>query len=117
MAEITSADIRDLRREIEETKWLTFAVVQALYGKDSADRVLAKVREWLDDDMRRLERGTPVYEVAAYARLMDADLLTLEEIAAKPRAEVAAVPGVGRVTMRHLESAMAERGLTFADAA
>lgn len=89
-------------------------------GKEKADQALAKLREWLDDDVHRFNRGTPVYAVAgagpAYARLIDADLYTLEEIAAKPRAEVVAVKGVGRVTMRHLESAMAERGLTFAEA-
>jgi hypothetical protein len=36
-----------------------------------------------------------------YSRLVDADLYTLEEVAAKPRAEVAAIKGVGTVTMRH----------------
>jgi hypothetical protein len=52
----------------------------------------------------------------AYARLMEADLYTLEEVAANPRAEVAAIKGVGQVTMRQLDDAMSARGLSFADA-
>ena len=48
--------------------------------------------------------------------LVDADMYTLEEIAAKPRAEVAAIKGVGTVTMRKLDDAMSARGLSFADA-
>jgi hypothetical protein len=120
--QVTREQFQRLHREVEETKWLTHTAIVALIGKDKADAALAKIDEWLDSDFRRFARGTAVYNVnlgnaLAYSRLIDADLFTLEEIAQKTRAEVAAVKGVGQVAMRHLEAAMAERGLSFAEAA
>ena len=119
--EVTRAQLEELRRDVEETKWLVYAVMGALVGKEKSDQALGEVRRWLDADARRFERGTPVFDVTpghttAYGRLIDADLYTLEEVAAKQRKEVAAIEGVGRVTMRWLEGAMDERGLTWAEA-
>lgn len=90
-------------------------------GKQEADAALSRVQRFIDrrDLEERFESGTPVYKVAGarFDMLLEADLYTLEEVAGKPRAEVAAVPGVGPVTLSRLEAAMAKSNLSWAEAA
>ena len=91
-AQITEAQFEALHRQVEEAKWLSHIVLQALIGKAKADDAYAYLQTWLDSDERRFERGTPVYKVhglgTAIWRLLDADLLTLEDVASRPREEV-----------------------------
>ena len=117
---ITREDFEALRREIKEAKWLAYAVLHSLNGKEDADTALDRLRAFIDREefQRRFGQGTPVYAVAGsqYEHLIEADLYTLEEVAAKPRAEVEAVRGVGPATLQRMEAAMAERGLAWTDA-
>jgi len=120
---ITQEDLKALRREVQEAKWLAYSVLQHHIGKGKADDVLAYLQQFIEQ--RELEErwasGMPVYRLRGIGvqgwRLTEADLYTVEEVAAKPRAEVAALPGVGRATLRRVETAMAERGLSWAEAA
>lgn len=115
---ITQDQFKALRREVQETKWLVHGVMQAIIGKERSDKALRHVQVWLEAE--RFRAGTPVTEVdgfgTAYWRLLDADLYTLEEVAARPRDEVASIKGIGKVSMGRIEAAMAERGLSFSAA-
>lgn len=113
-------ELEQLRREVQETKWLVYGVLQALVGKKQTDDVLGTVQSWVSGE--RFTRGTSIMDATpehstVYCRFLDADLYTLEEVAAKPRKEIAAMEGVGRITMRHIEDAMSERGLEWAEVA
>ena len=118
---ITQEQFAELRREAQESKWLAHVVLQQLVGKEKADRALEYVRGFIEDHERweRFGDGTPVYRFAGakFDCLIEADLYTLEEVAARPRAEVAAVRGVGPVTLGRLEAAMSESGLSWGEAA
>jgi hypothetical protein len=121
MGEVTAT----MQREISETRWLVEAVLRQIVRKDTADKIVGNIGGWLDsggyETSRRLKAGTPVWKLGlrnqlAYARFQDADLLTLEEVVARPRREVAALNGIGRTTLQDLDAIVRERGLTWAEA-
>ena len=113
-------EAEELRTELQEIRTLAEATLLALVGAKRIDGSLRNQQEWLQT--RRLENGTPLYKLSlsqpGFWRLMDdADILTLEEVAAKTRPKVQSVEGVGPATMRKLDAAMSERGLSFAEVA
>lgn len=110
------AELKQLRGEVLELRLLLEGVVGAVAGREKGQELLANLETYAIN--RRISRGTPVYKVGidrASWRLWDRDLLTVEEVAERSRSEIAAIPGVGRVSMRKLEAALAERGLDFAE--
>lgn len=117
---VTQEDFKALRHEVREAKWLSFLVLQQLVGKqkakegfDSLQRFIERREEWA-----RFDRGTPVFATAGsqYEALLKADLYTLEEVAAKPRGEVAAIRGIGPRTLARLDAELADRGLSWTEA-
>lgn len=120
MAEVTREEFDGLRTMLEETYWMARGAMQSVQGKEATDRFAASVERFCDPVNRRLKEGTPFYTVSiptmSHYTFWDADLLTLEEIAERPRNEIAALPGVGRVSLARIEEALAERGMSFAEA-
>ncbi|MEK6327620.1 MAG: hypothetical protein AABM66_08895 [Actinomycetota bacterium] len=127
MDDVTSAELRQIRSQLERVQH----DLERLEGlAEGIFRCLSKrgrdnwMEWWHSPDSteyRRMKRGTPVMRIAPngtlYARLWDADLFTLEEIAARPRREVAAAKGVGRTSMKRIDAALAAHGLSWAEAA
>lgn len=119
---ISAADVRDLRREIDETKMLVGGILQVIVGVEKTAAFEQRVY-WAarDRERERQGSGTPLYTVGLPLtegrHLYAEDLETLEDIAAKSREDIAAMKGVGPVTMRKLENAMDDHGLTWAEAA
>lgn len=74
----------------------------------------------MDKARRRNAAGAPLYKTALQERvcgaLNGAGIYTLEEVAARTRAEVFAIDGVGPKTMQKLDAAMADRGLSWTEA-
>jgi DNA-directed RNA polymerase alpha subunit len=120
MAEVTREEFDELRTLMEKTYWMARGAVQSIQGKDWAAEFSDRVDEFCDPVNRRLRMGTPFYEAVklppvSYYTFWDADLLTLEDISDRSREEIAALPGVGRVSLSRIEDALAERGLSFAE--
>lgn len=106
---MNEATEKKLLAEVEETRVLVEGVLKALVGKEKTEDYVRRVDSYLW--WRRYESGTPLYkfDIQQWGKLAELDLLTLEEVAAKPRDEIEALPGVGRMTIQKLEGAMAER--------
>jgi hypothetical protein len=117
---ITQEQFAELRQEIEEAKWLAYSTIIVLSGKDRADTALESTRRFIrtQEASKRFDKGWPLYRVVSspeqFNRLEDADLLTLEEVAAEGQENVSAIKGVGRRTLDRIEAAMTERGLAWA---
>jgi hypothetical protein len=110
-------ELRALRRETEETKWVALAAVTAIVGKEKAEEALDRIQRWMTQ--RRFDEGFPLYKLDlghAYSELWRRNLLTLEEVAEHSREEIAGIRGVGRATMARLDSAMRDRDLAYAEA-
>lgn len=120
MSEVTKADVEVLHAEVRELRELVdgvmYAVRRGLFDTKNGSQTYAEFAErmvWV----AKHEREEPIFghcgEGTTYARLVEADVLTLEEAARRGRREVAALSGVGRITLAHLDTAMAERGLDW----
>jgi len=117
MGDITREDFDALRHEVREAKWLSYLALQQLVGKSKADDAFESLQRFIErrEEWARFDRGTPVFATAGsqYEALLRADLYTLEEVAARPRVEVEAIRGVGPATLRRVEAAMADHGLSW----
>lgn len=122
MGEVTQADLDRLRREVEETRVLVEVAVRQWLGKDWTQE---RLQDWLDGELERREwarafgkdgvHGKGASSSAVWA-LIGAGIKTLDDLARTPRADVARMPGVGRVSIAKLDAALAERGLSWAEA-
>lgn len=119
MGEVTKEDLKALRAEVAETRELVETTLFALVGKRAS-----KYREALNAArfQRRLETGWPLYRIGVASKVWcalqsDHDLITLEELACMGRDEVASIPGVGPRSLEKFDVAIADRGLTWAEAA
>ena len=121
---VTRAEFDELRRMVEETYWYAKRAAAVSVVKDSREEWIASVERHCDPTARRFRSGTPIYSLGLDAKnskpltaLMEgADVLTLEEAAATGRGALASVSGVGALTLKKLDAALAERGLTWAEA-
>ncbi len=113
------SEVDQLRAEVREIRETLDAALMALVGAKKAQAYIDAGLGWRFH--RRFDTGTPLYKVEGlpnWSRFCegDIDLLTLEEVSARPRAEIQRLRGVGSVTMQKLEAAMADKGLTWGEA-
>jgi hypothetical protein len=121
---VTRAEFEELRRMIEETYWYAKRGAAISVAAEERERWIATVERHCDPTNRRFRSGTPIYRLGLDAKnsrplqilMEDADVLTLEEAAARGRDSLANVAGIGPLTLKALDAAMSERGLTWAEA-
>jgi hypothetical protein len=116
------SEVDQLRAELRDVRYLNEAILMALVGKKKMVmyRIEARIestfeRERIGTPLRGLVKG-PAYDALTLSYRDGLDLVTLEEVARTPREKIAELGGVGTKTMRKLEAAMADEGLTWAEA-
>jgi hypothetical protein len=124
MGEVTQLELDRLRRQVEETRVLVELLVRGKLNKEEwpSDRLQA----WLDDElehreyMRAFGKDGVFGKVSAWTvteALFGAGFRTLHDLASVPRSQVAGIRGVGRVSIAKLDAALAERNLSWSEAA
>lgn len=106
-------EIKALRADVDELRSMVENLVAVIYQKKLSAAELKEAAEW-----RRIDGGTHLFWLndQFWGGLNKAGILTLEEVAKKPREEIAAIKGVGPVTMAKLDAALAVEGLSYAEA-
>jgi len=118
-----------LAAELTEIKTLAGAACAAIFGstaeKQEIYRKAARDNDWFRRFMQKPElwgilMGREVEKLRDYQRVGvgpgKGGLLNLEEVAHAGRATVAAIPGIGKVSMAKLDRAIAKQdGLEWAD--
>ena len=104
---------RTIAREIQ----LLRGCVMALHGEHRVREALAHYK-WNREMFLRKVVDTPKAADALEAFIGDplAEIITLEDVVQHTRDEVAAVRGVGPLTMEKLDAAIADRGLAWSEA-
>jgi hypothetical protein len=127
MGEVTKAEFDQLRAQVEEIYWMTRGLMQVLVGKEKTKSYAEYVKDYRSESVRSERFGRmfskPDGLVAAKVpqpaleALFEQDCVTVQEVALRPRREIARITGVGRVALARLDAALAERGLTWVEAA
>jgi hypothetical protein len=106
-------EIRALQAEVDDLRSTVENLVSVLYKRKVSAAELERAA-W----QQRIVGGTHLYwlDEQFWGGLAKADVLTLEEVASRPRNEIAAIRGVGPVTMAKLDAALAVEGLSYGEA-
>lgn len=114
---MTRGDEVTLIKEVRETRQLTELLIAALYGKENTKSVVSIAKRHLERNP--LDCQVPIWGIGLQhhvGALYEAGYRTLEDFTQVHRGEIARMPGIGRVSMQRIEDAMAEHGLTWAEA-
>lgn len=126
MGGVTEVEFARLRKEVAETRLLVETMFCSRMTEEGRKQWTPEaIQGWLAETLERREFnrafgpdgvwGNGLISDACFA-LVNAGMPTLYEVAAQPRSAIAALPGVGRVSIARLEAAMGERDLSWEEA-
>lgn len=117
MGEVSRDEFRQLRNELRETREIASAVLLAIVGKEKATtwRIDAAVQRRFDKEVA----GPPLREVVGHSvaeRIWrEFDVAGVRGLRCLDRDAVAALPGIGPVTIDKLDVALADQGVAWGD--